>query len=109
MTEEEVVEYALSPEAALLSGSVSAKEHLKRETTADNLTHRERQVAILAARGLKDQQIAKELSISEHAVSARTQAVSCASWGSLQGSNNRLDGRAAAASRRLKRSKILHP
>ena len=63
MTFEEAVEYALSAEEPAASVSTAPEQTSPDEVPT--LTRREREVALLVARGLTNRQIAQELSISE--------------------------------------------
>lgn len=65
MTFERAVEYALGEEETL---TPAAPEEPTPGGPSDALTDREREVAILIARGLTDRQISSELSISERTV-----------------------------------------
>jgi non-specific serine/threonine protein kinase len=70
MSAEQAIEYALSEEEhdhAPSSGLTAPKQPTAGEPI-EKLTRREREVALLVARGLTNRQIALELSISEHTV-----------------------------------------
>jgi DNA-binding NarL/FixJ family response regulator len=67
MKPREITKHALSKEgAAALSAPTPGKGSVGK--TVDELAPREREVALLVARGLTNRQIAKELVISEHTV-----------------------------------------
>jgi DNA-binding CsgD family transcriptional regulator len=71
MTPEEAIEYALSGEEVELTSitrTAVSDESSADEPPDERLTHREKEVATLVARGLTNRQIAKELVISEHTV-----------------------------------------
>ncbi len=67
MSPEQAIEYVLSTEEP---SPHAASEHWRTHTdkSQDTLSHREREVADLVARGLTNRQVASELSISEHTV-----------------------------------------
>jgi DNA-binding CsgD family transcriptional regulator len=70
MSPEQAIEYALPANEPPLPAAPSRPEEPK-----SVLSPREREVALLAARGLTNRQIASELSISEHTVAAHLRKV----------------------------------
>ena len=64
MSMEQAIEYALSEEKPLTPSSLESEQPSSHE--APSLTPREKEVAILVARGLTNRQIAQELVLSEH-------------------------------------------
>jgi len=74
MTLEQAVEYALaSAEAA--PPKVQGKEKLRKDTAADLLTAREREVAALVAHGLTNRQIAAKLVVTERTAETHVQNI----------------------------------
>ena len=63
---EQAIEYALSEEKPLTPSSPESKQPSSDEPPS--LTRREKEVAVLVARGLTNRQIASELVLSEHTV-----------------------------------------
>jgi non-specific serine/threonine protein kinase len=71
---EQAVEYALgSAEAAPLK--VQGSEKLRKDTAADLLTAREREVAALVAQGLTNRQIAAKLVVTERTAETHVQNI----------------------------------
>ena len=66
MSMEHAIEYALSEAQPLPSSSPESEQPSSDEPPS--LTRREKEVAILVARGLTNRQIASELVLSEHTV-----------------------------------------
>ncbi|MCA1718588.1 MAG: LuxR C-terminal-related transcriptional regulator [Actinobacteria bacterium] len=77
MSPEQAIEYALSREAPEEESALptTPSEQTQGSVLQDALTSREREVALLAGRGLSNRQIASELSISEHTVAAHVRKI----------------------------------
>jgi non-specific serine/threonine protein kinase len=75
MTQEEAIEYALSEEEEPALSKVRVPEEPPAGTQPDILTRREREIAVLVARGLTNRRIAKELSVSERTIHAHVRNI----------------------------------
>ena len=77
MSPEQAVEYALGAEepARPETSKNSPRVPTYKVPAADGLTRREREVALLAARGLTNRRIARELSISEHTAANHVRSI----------------------------------
>ena len=60
----QAIEYALSDEEGHEPPTLVSEQQPPSDELTDKLTHREREVALLVARGLTNRQIASELSVS---------------------------------------------
>ena len=68
MSLEEAADYALSPDAGPPSAGQDTPQESETRPPSSSLTRREREVALLVARGLTNRQISTELTISERTV-----------------------------------------